>query len=251
MIEGYISGDPYMHFAIASGLAPKGSTKITHPVTRDRCKITCLGILYGMAEHTLAIRLELTVAEAKELLTLHRATYRRFWQWVGDTVDTAMLTNVMVSQFGWTRRLASTDLAYTSLMNWEMQAGGSEMLRLACIMCTESDIEVCAPVHDALLVQAPLPLLEDKVALTRSLMSRAGRMVTGGLDVRTDAQVIAHPDRYRDSRGTEMWGRAMSLLTAIERDRGADASGVGGIRGIEGRYRKNQESLSARLHPCT
>ena len=39
-----------------------------------------------------------------------------------------------------------------SLRNFPMQANGAEMLRLACCFATERGIEVCAPVHDAVLI---------------------------------------------------------------------------------------------------
>jgi hypothetical protein len=45
-----------------------------------------------------------------------------------------------------------------------MQANGAEMLRLACCLATERGIEVCAPVHDAILICAPLDRLDDDVA---------------------------------------------------------------------------------------
>jgi DNA polymerase-1 len=36
-----------------------------------------------------------------------------------------------------------------------MQANGAEMLRMACCLGTEQGIEICAPVHDAVLICAP------------------------------------------------------------------------------------------------
>jgi DNA polymerase I len=43
-------------------------------------------------------------------------------------------------------------------------------------------------------------------------MSKAGRAVTGGLDIRTDAEVVRWPGRYMDERGRTMWDKVMSLL---------------------------------------
>ena len=55
----------------------------------------------------------------------------------------------------------------TSLANFPMQANGSEMLRLACIFATESGIRVCAPIHDALLVEGPIERIEEIVKVYR------------------------------------------------------------------------------------
>jgi DNA polymerase I len=87
------------------------------------------------------------------------------------------------------------------------------MMRIAAIAATEAGIEVCAPVHDAFLIAAPLERLEADVAAMRDMMTKAGIAVTGGLDIRTDAEVVRWPDRYADERGRVMWQKVMSLLS--------------------------------------
>ena len=37
-----------------------------------------------------------------------------------------------------------------------MQANGAKMLRTACVFGIEADIRIVAPVHDAILIEAPL-----------------------------------------------------------------------------------------------
>ena len=69
-----------------------------------------------------------------------------------------------------------------------MQANGAEMLRLACCLATERGIEVCAPVHDAFLICAPLDRLEADVARMRAAMAEASRVVLGGFELGTDVQ---------------------------------------------------------------
>jgi len=85
-------------------------------------------------------------------------------------------------------------------------------MRIAAIAGTEAGIEVCAPVHDAFLIAAPLCRLDEDVAAMQAIMSEAGRYVTGGLDIRTDADVIRWPDRYMDERGEVMWRKVIGLL---------------------------------------
>jgi hypothetical protein len=100
-------------------------------------------------------------------------------------------------------------------MNFPMQANGAEMMRLAAIAATEAGIEVCAPVHDAFLFSAPTDKIEDDVAAMRETMSKAGRVVTGGLDVRTTAKIARWPDGYMDKRGKGMWDKVMTLLKRL------------------------------------
>ena len=160
-MAGYAAGDPYLAFAKAARLVPADATKATHTAIRDRCKAIVLGIGYGMEADTMAARAGVMPCEARELLRLHRDTYRQFWRWSDATVSAALLTGGMESVFGWRRRIGREPNA-RSLMNWPMQAAGAEMMRIAAIAATEAGIEVCAPVHDAFLIAAPLERLDAR-----------------------------------------------------------------------------------------
>src|SRR3954464_13305113 len=61
----------------------------------------------------------------------------------------------VIARFGWPLHVGAA-FNPRSLANFPMQANGAEMLRLACCLATERGIRVCAPVHDALLIEAPL-----------------------------------------------------------------------------------------------
>ena len=93
-----------------------------------------------------------------------------------------------------------------------MQANGAEMLRLACCLATERGVDVCAPVHDALLVEGGADEIDDVVAATRAAMAEASRVVLGGLEVATDVgdRRVAGPLR-RPARRV-MWDRVNELL---------------------------------------
>jgi DNA polymerase I len=142
---------------------------------------------------------------------LHRETYRVFWRWSDAAVDHAMLTGSLHTAFGWRVRVPAVSNE-RSLRNFPMQANGAEMLRLACCLGTERGIEVCTPVHDAVLICAPLERLEADVACMRQAMAEASRIVLDGFELGTDAQIVRYPDRYMDERGAVMWGRVMNLI---------------------------------------
>jgi DNA polymerase-1 len=93
-----------------------------------------------------------------------------------------------------------------------MQANGAEMLRLACCLATERGISVCAPVHDAVLVEGDADLIDDTIIATRKAMADASRIVLGGLEIDTDLELIEWPNRYSDDRGRVMWERVSELL---------------------------------------
>ena len=89
---------------------------------------------------------------------------------------------------------------------------GKLLLRLACCLCVENGIKVCAPVHDALLIEAPLVVLDEHIKHTQDLMAEASRIVLDGFSLKSDAEVYRFPERYMDKRGETMWGKVWSLM---------------------------------------
>lgn len=211
MREAYLSGDPYLAFARQAGAVPAGATKATHAAEREQFKACVLAVQYGMQEESLARRIQQPPVYARELLKMHRRTYRKFWEWSDGVRDFAQANRRLWTVFGWV--LHVNDKANgRSLCNFPMQANGSEMLRLACCLATEAGIRVVAPVHDAVLIEAPLADLEARTAQMQALMRRASAMVLGGFELRSDAKLIEAPDRYCDERGSVMWDLVQELL---------------------------------------
>jgi DNA polymerase-1 len=95
------------------------------------------------------------------------------------------------------------------------------MLRLACCLATERGIEICAPIHDAILICAPIDRIDDDVAKLREAMNEASRAVLDGFELRTDVRVVKYPDRFMDDRGAVMWQRVMQLLARCQQSEGA------------------------------
>src|SRR6185437_7226261 len=103
-------------------------------------------------------------------------------------------------------------------------ANGAEMLRLACCLATERGVEVCAPVHDAVLITAPLDRLDKDIATMQDAMREASRIVLGGFELGTDSAVVRYPDRYMDERGMVMWAKVMALLDEAEAQSAVEAT---------------------------
>ena len=164
-----------------------------------------------MGEESLALRINQPVARARQLLGLHRQTYRKFWKWSDSAVDQAVLGGRLWAGFGWQIHTRD-ELNDRSLRNFPMQANGAEMLRIACILLTEAEIRVCAPVHDALLIEAPLDELDEAIAKTKLLMKESSRIVLDGFELGSEAQEFRYPDRYFDERGALMWQTVMRLM---------------------------------------
>lgn len=215
--EAYASGDPYIAFAIQAGLAPEGATKASHKAIRDRCKQVVLGTNYGMTALGVAEAAGIHILEAQDLLRKHRETYRKFWRWADENKDRGLLGLPLETCFGW--RIQATDgvVKANTFLNWPMQAHGAEMMRIACCLAVERGVKLCAPIHDALLVEAPIDQIDADVATLKQCMADASELVLGqGRVCRVDAEIIRYPDRYMDENGTAMWGQVMEILDKMD-----------------------------------
>lgn len=216
MLDAYTSGDPYLAFAKQAGAVPAWATKETHGPIRDQYKACALATMYGQGAESFARRVDLTVPEARALLEAHRRTYSTFWAWSDAAVDHAMLHGWLHTVFGW-RVHATGDVNPRFLRNFLVQGNGAELLRLACCLMTERGIKVCAPVHDAVLIEAPLGELDDAVAAAQAAMEEASEIVLGGFRLRSDVKTVRFPDRYRDPRGEKMWDEVQRIVAELER----------------------------------
>jgi hypothetical protein len=215
MQEAYASGDFYLTFAKMAGAVPAEATKHTHAAEREQFKVVSLGVLYGLSAEGLARKLNVPPCRGRQLLQMHQESFRTFWAWSDQIEMQAMLIGRLQTVFGWTVHVG-TDANPRSLRNFPMQANGAEMLRLACCLATERGIKVCAPIHDALLVEGPANEIDGVVSRTQEAMREASEIVLPGFPLRTDAKIVRYPDRYSDPRGEDMWRRVMSLLQEVE-----------------------------------
>jgi len=211
MQEAYRSGDPYLTLAKQAKAVPANATKSSHRAERELFKQCVLGTQYGMEDKSLAARIGQPTIVARELLRTHRETYRKFWEWSDAALDHAMLHGSLYTVFGWCVHVGEVSNP-RSLRNFPMQANGAEMLRLACCLAVERGVEICAPVHDAVLICAPDERLESDIAVMRDAMAEASRVVLNGFELSTDVKITRWPDRYMDERGAVMWERVMGLI---------------------------------------
>jgi DNA polymerase-1 len=219
MLAAYESGDPYLAFAKQARGVPADATKETHGPQRELFKSCVLGVAYGMSQFGLSAKIDRPLPYARALLRAHRETYRTFWRWSDDNVDHALLRLWLTTVFGWFYHVGE-DVNLRSLRNFPMQANGAEMLRLACCHATEAGVGLAAPVHDAVLIVAPLDRLDADVETIRVCMAKASRQVLAGFELRTDAHIVRYPDRYMDPRGAVMWKRVCGLIGASGELRG-------------------------------
>jgi DNA polymerase I-like protein with 3'-5' exonuclease and polymerase domains len=175
-----------------------------------------ISVQYGMGENSLALKIKQSPERARELLELHRQTYKEFWRWSESSLNQALLSGKICSVFGW-QLFVHEHPNLRSLGNFPMQSNAAEMLRLACCNLTSMGMRVCAPVHDALLIEAPLDELDQAISLTQNVMQEVSSAVLGGFRLRSDVKTVRFPDRFNDPRGTFMWNKVMNQLNLKDR----------------------------------
>jgi hypothetical protein len=82
------------------------------------------------------------------------------------------------------------------------------------IAAVEAGVPVCALIHDAVLIEAPVAELPDAVATTRDCMVRAGQAVIGA-NLRVDVQTVPEGARFYDAKGEAMYRKVASLLPGV------------------------------------
>jgi DNA polymerase-1 len=222
MIRAYESGDCYLEFAKMAGAIPPNINKSNYDAAefgstyvniRHQYKQCVLAVQYGQSARGLASRTGISIVDARELMQRHRETFRRFWQWSNRMVDSATFRLEIPTVFGWwldtTESYDRSPLAYgkrakcstRTIRNFEMQACGSDMLRIACIYAEDRGIRLCAPIHDALLVEARDDEIERAAAKTEACMRHASRDVLCGFELRIENKIVRWPNRFADKRG--------------------------------------------------
>jgi DNA polymerase I-like protein with 3'-5' exonuclease and polymerase domains len=195
MLEDYFK-DIYIQFAIASGEAPPGASKQTHPDVRNDIKPLVLAGNYGQSPWGLAKRLHISEDAAKQIQNKYRNTYPRFHRWRQGIVNgLALPGRTYHTKLGWPFWTGNVRNA-RSMMNFPLQAHGSDWMRAVAIAATEAGIEVCAAVHDGFLIAAPCERLTEDINRMSLIMRAAGEAMFGVPMLVELEQEVRWPNRF-------------------------------------------------------
>ena len=197
LISAYQSGDIYIHTAKLFGMVPENATKQSHPEERGIFKVLYLANSYGQGPRAVAESLKCSVSHAKFLQKKYREIYNKYFTWIEGFIEAGLHKKYLTTIYGWQRHIKDlfqtkdgkrTDIR-RSLLNWPIQSHGAEILRKALIDLTDENFEVCALVHDAVLIQIPIPEFKTRLEEAKQIMVNASIDVVGG-PIRVDHEVI-------------------------------------------------------------
>jgi hypothetical protein len=212
LMHKFYENDPYLSFAKHIGAAPSDATKQSHGKLRDRYKTGLLAIQYGVSYVTLAAKLGITQVAAQAMIDQHHELFSTYWAWAENWLAWALDHGIMWTHMDWRCAVGDVELKTRSIINWPVQSIGGDILRISCIWATKRGLRLCAPVHDAILIEASADRIGRNVELLQAIMARASSLVLGGPTLRTDAKTIVYPEHYSDSRGDEIWSHVTGLL---------------------------------------
>jgi DNA polymerase I len=223
LLEACESGDVYLGIANQLGFLSESMSAPERKAVRTLFKTVVLGIQYAMGAHTLAQRTGISLSEAGEILARLRARFRVFEDYARSVVERAGLLLEVSTPYGWYMQCPS-GINSRTVRNFPIQSSGAEVLHVACILAERRGIEVVAPVHDAIMAEAPIGRAEEVSAALDRCMRDASAIVLRGYELPTDVQLIGagyEHERYYDDRGEAMWNTVTRLVNKLERERSA------------------------------
>jgi hypothetical protein len=108
-----------------------------------------------------------------------------------------------------------------------MQATGAEMLRLALTLACERGIMVCAPVHDAILIEAPDEEIESEAARLQEAMLDASEAILRRRIRVGEPTIVRSGQRYVDKRGAKLYEEICEELEKMLLEEGLEQQAYG------------------------
>ncbi|PWT93554.1 MAG: DNA polymerase I [Proteobacteria bacterium] len=217
LLQACESGDVYLGIARQLGFIQNEMDAAALKAVRTLFKTVVLGIQYGLGARSLAMRTGVSLFEACEILARLRARFRVFEAYARSVVDHAGLQLEIGTPFGWCMKCPS-GISPRTVRNFPIQSTAAEVLHVACILAERRGIEVVAPVHDAIMVEAALDRIEDaSVALDR-VMRDAAVIVLRGYELPTDVRLIRPGEQFYEERGKDMWDTIARLTAKLEKE---------------------------------
>jgi hypothetical protein len=214
MQRAYESRDFYLYLAELAGAVPPGATKANHPRERELYKIVSLGVMFGQTPAGAARQLGISLSDAEALFAAHQKFFPRFWNWSESYLLKAQANKCICTPLGW-RLYAHKNTKPRTVLNFAMQATGAEMTRVALCLLTEQGVNVCASLHDAVIVEVPSRLADFTADAVRVAMGKASALLLHGHTLKVEVKTFHHPDRLLDDKGRAMWNQVNDLIEEI------------------------------------
>ena len=206
MLAAVNSPDPYLYVAKFVKAVPEYATKKSHPVERERYKVSYLAIAYDQTPYGLSAKLGLSLAKATFIHSNILNAFKDYKFWIKGVKVNAGRRGFFETKYGWKYHLNDESKVNPKrLSNYPIQANGGEVLRMAMIDVMEGgfDKNLSMIIHDALLLHIPRKNLAASVRKIKSLMEKAAEKVIGR-KITVDTKII-RKHFYQEAEHRDRW----------------------------------------------
>jgi len=157
MIQGYLSGDIYFHFAKLAKAVPMDGKKEDYKKIRNLFKGTTLALSFLMTKVGLARKLtqdtgeEVTEDQAQEFIDLFYSSFPALGEYQQKLIDEYGYGIPIKLECGWYMWCDSDN--FRSSTNAPIQGLGASIMRKAVDLCYERGLKVIFTLHDALYIE--------------------------------------------------------------------------------------------------
>jgi len=218
LIADYLSGDPYSQFAAAA-------LRVQNPTKQQRqvYKATVLGRIYGLGVASLARNLGIPRSQAQRIIDQMNARYPVLNAWLERICTKAAHCIPITCALGWSLTATGRQGEERTFLNFPMQAGGGELMRLVIVRASRLNLIGCA--HDSFLIEDTTDKIEQSATELQEIMRQASRDLLGGFELRADCDlvkdIVHFPARFVDEReredGMQHWNWFMTLIENREK----------------------------------
>lgn len=196
LYDSYASGDVYLDFGKRVGEIPKQGTKKTHGDLRDIFKVVVLSSMFGMGAKSQSIKLTNDLGkpfqehEAQRLIDMFKNTYWKTAEWRERLMHKYNAKGYLMLPSGWA--LGPDNKADTSVKNFPVQGGGSDILREAVKLSHADNLRIVLTLHDALYQESATFDAENEMHRLDKAMKQAFINVMQhdwAKAIRTDSQI--------------------------------------------------------------
>lgn len=189
MIQAF-QRDEDIHSATAAQMFDVDTDQVT-PEMRRVAKTTNFGIVYGITEHGLASRTDLSMGEAANLIASYSAKYPAIRSYMDETIKSAHSRGYVSTLLGRRRYLpelrarshSQRQAGERMAINMPIQGTAADIMKIAMIQMAGAlddsglSVRMILQVHDELLFELPESDVDALAGLTREVMQNAYELV--------------------------------------------------------------------------
>lgn len=179
LIEAYQQGDLY-EYLYDSGPWLN--------LSRKQFKILIIAYLYGIQNVSLAKKWHVDINTVEKWRLALDIIFKRAEQWLNASARKAFGKR-SISSLDWSMHITNLTKPST-VRNWPIQAAGADILRRCCLALAHQSINVIGCLHDAALIEVPIPNHIQIANKAQRIMANASAEVLSGFKLKTSIETI-------------------------------------------------------------